>query len=334
MEGVSIVVCCYNSERRIIKVLEHLAAQKVEKSVNWEIIIVDNASTDKTAETAENYWTREDSSLRVVYEGKPGLSNARTTGLEEARYSVVSFIDDDNWVEDKWVQKIHSWFINDEKIGLLGGLSEAVIEGEKPFWFDKEQYSYAVGPQGHETGLHSKTMFGAGLSIRKRAWTDLQRNGFQFILADREGAVLTSGGDSELCMAVRLAGYDLYYDSNLKFYHQMPQGRLTWAYKIKLAQSFGRTDPVLNIYYSSINRLKGYKRYVRENRWMVVIYSIYLFMRSWPGYLKILFTKKEGRREDKIFHRTRFRMYESIRLFPYLPVIVSGIREAKWKKIQ
>jgi glycosyltransferase involved in cell wall biosynthesis len=54
MDGVSIVACFYNSEKRFGKVLEHFDKQKVADSVKWEIVIVDNASTDNTSEKAKS----------------------------------------------------------------------------------------------------------------------------------------------------------------------------------------------------------------------------------------------------------------------------------------
>ena len=81
INGISIVICCYNSENRLPKVLEHLEQQVMSESIAWEVLVVDNASKDRTAEVADKSWNREDVSIRVVYEPKPGLSNARLCGI-------------------------------------------------------------------------------------------------------------------------------------------------------------------------------------------------------------------------------------------------------------
>ena len=333
MDGVSVIICCYNSETRIIKVLEYLARQETDSSINWEIVLVDNASTDKTAEVAMSYWSGRSIPMRIVPEPEPGLSNARNAGLKEARYAFVSFIDDDNWVEEQWVNKVYKWFHNNEKIGLLGSNGEAVIDGNKPFWFDRLQMCYAVGPQDKETGIQSRVLYGAGLSIRKKTWDDLKSNGFRFILSGRSGKSITSGEDSELCLAVMLAGYNLFYDSELRFFHYMPGGRINWEYLIKLIQSFGRTDPVLNIYYSVVNKNSGFKRMISENRWMVLLSAVYQFISNWPGYFKIIFSNKEGRLEHVGFKRTQYSILEILRLFPVFPAMVSSVRNGKWRKI-
>lgn len=332
MDGVSVVICCYNSEERIERVLQHLAEQKADQNVSWEVVVVDNASTDNTAEAARKSWTREDIMLKVVHESNPGLSNARNKGLNESSCSIVSFIDDDNWVEDRWVQKVYDWFTGNKRIGLLGGRGEAVFEEVRPAWFGNAERGFAAGPQAKSTGKQYKTLYGAGLSIRKSVWEHLKSNGFEFILSGRKGKSITSGEDSELCFAVRLAGYELYYDEDLKFEHFMPRGRVTWDYLIKLNKSFGKTDPVINIYTSVLHDQSGYKRLIREDRWLVILYSIYQFILCWPGYFRILFTNREGKLEHKEFIRNKYRMLESIRLFPYFPEMVVRVRNAKWRK--
>jgi len=55
-DGISVVICCYNSASRLPATLQHIAEQSLDSEILWEIIIVDNASTDNTAEIASTYW--------------------------------------------------------------------------------------------------------------------------------------------------------------------------------------------------------------------------------------------------------------------------------------
>src|SRR5439155_12302864 len=88
--GISVVVCCYNSAQRLPATLGHLAAQEVHEGLDWEIIVVDNASTDETSRAAHAAWPAPPTCggypgapLRVVFEPHAGLSNARQRGLDE-----------------------------------------------------------------------------------------------------------------------------------------------------------------------------------------------------------------------------------------------------------
>jgi glycosyltransferase involved in cell wall biosynthesis len=111
--GVSAVICCHNSARRLPQTLRHLAAQLVPEKIDWEVIVVDNASTDRTADVARANWPRDARTpIRVVLEPGIGLSNARKRGFLEARHNIVSFIDDDNWVCPEWIELVSNIMTN------------------------------------------------------------------------------------------------------------------------------------------------------------------------------------------------------------------------------
>src|SRR5215204_3095757 len=99
--GVSIIICGYNSSKRISPTLKALQKQQfADKLVSWEVIFVDNASTDDTEHVATEVWNSDPvTSFKIVKEEKPGLMHARKKGLAHAINDIVSFIDDDNWVE-------------------------------------------------------------------------------------------------------------------------------------------------------------------------------------------------------------------------------------------
>ena len=71
--GVSVVICCHNSAKRLPETLAHLAAQDVPVGTPWEVIVVDNCSTDGTSEVASRTWaSRMTVPLRVVREERAG----------------------------------------------------------------------------------------------------------------------------------------------------------------------------------------------------------------------------------------------------------------------
>ena len=79
--------------------LSHLQKQKISSLIQWELILVDNASTDDTVSVAKKQWQQEPlAPMHVVYEKEPGLMSARKKGVKATRYPIVSFVDDDNWL--------------------------------------------------------------------------------------------------------------------------------------------------------------------------------------------------------------------------------------------
>lgn len=330
IKGISIVICCHNSEKRIPKVLQHLRKQEYRHGISWEVLVIDNASSDRTSELARENWDHPEIELRTIDEPNPGLSNARQKGLAESRFEIVSFIDDDNWVEEHWVEKVYNHMNGNPDIGILGGRGTATFESEAPKWFSTFESAYAVGHQASESGRVNKILYGAGLNIRKEAWDHLVKNKFEFILSDRKGRSLSSGGDSELCLAVLLAGYQLYYDDDLTFYHEMPDFRVQWEYLTRLYKGFAKTGPIALIYYTYI---PGSKRNpIRARSWIIsVIAALMNLLRSTPGYLKIAFSDKEGSAEYLRYVYCKQYLKENIILGSRLRYYGSLIKNAAWR---
>jgi glycosyltransferase involved in cell wall biosynthesis len=218
----------------------------------WEVIVVDNASTDDTAKVALACWPAgHPVPLRVEPEPKPGLTYARQRGFAAARYDLVSFIDDDNWVCPEWVVLVHQIMSEHPEVGALGGQVEAVCEAEPPPWFEQYKGSYAVGQPAPESGDVTDTrgcLWGAGLTIRRGAWIRLLSAGYRPLLSGRKGKALSSGEDSEICLALRLAGWRLWYDERLTMKHYLPAERLRWAYLRRLHRGFGEAGQLLEVY--------------------------------------------------------------------------------------
>jgi len=252
MNGISIVVCCYNSAQRIVPTLQHLQQQEFSKALNWEVIIVDNSSTDQTARIATQTWNKNSiTDFVIVNEDKPGLMHARMKGLMHARYDIVSFIDDDNWVEPGWIEKVNDLFSQYPNIGVCGGRNEAVFEDTPPEWFDKFKEAFAVGKQADNSGIidgKKGNLWGAGISLKKSVWEELIKREHTNLTSDRKGSTLSSGGDTEICYAFRLLGYNLYYEDDLLLKHYMPAGRLKFSYLEKLYEGFGKAYARLNCY--------------------------------------------------------------------------------------
>ncbi len=251
--GVSIIVCSYNGATRLPETLRHIAAQKLDDSITLEVIVVNNNSSDNTVQVATQVWQELASNIHflIIDEPKPGKSFALAAGYNAANFEYLIVCDDDNWLDEKYVQIVYETMLHNPRIGVLGGRSEAVFEVEPPAWFKEYEGAYAVGKQADRSGDISTSrgfVWGAGMVIRKKTWQDLIDFHFESILPDRKGKDLSSGGDRELCVVIRFLGYEIYYDENLFLRHFIPSRRLEWQYLKKLIFSFEEGELIFSMY--------------------------------------------------------------------------------------
>lgn len=242
MGGVSVVICCFNSAGIIEETLDHL--QKQETTEKWEVIIVNNASTDQTARIALKKWgLLPVTNLEIVNEPEPGLAYARKAGIAKAQYDIISFVDDDNFVPSNWVSEIADTFKNQE-IGILGVNAVGQFDSAPPEWYDKHKLAFATGQLYENTGDVSEIggVYGAGMSIRKKIYAELAAKKWKPQLTGRIGNVQMGGEDSEICLAAKLLGYKIHYNKDLVLHHYIKEDRLSEERLINMTIGFGFAD--------------------------------------------------------------------------------------------
>lgn len=250
LNGASVVVCCHNSAHRIVPTIEHLARLKV--SHPWEVVLVDNNSTDETAALAEKTWRDlgAPAPLQIVTERRTGLSLARDRGVAAAKYELIVFCDDDNWLADAYLDRAMEVMAARSEVGVLGGQGLPIADVPLPGWYWLCYESFAIGAQALHSGdlTDRGYVYGAGMALRRSVYLRLLASGARHLLTDRVGTKLSSGGDNEICMWHILAGYRLWYDELLTFQHYMPETRLTKAYWVQLRGDCQGHEDVLDTY--------------------------------------------------------------------------------------
>jgi glycosyltransferase involved in cell wall biosynthesis len=303
--GVSVIICCYNSKDDIIPTLEHLLKQNIPPNINWEIILVDNNSTDDTAAIAQYFWKKlphEITPLHIINEPCAGLSFARKTGINAAKYQYLILCDDDNWLSPMYVKRTFEIMRSNKTIGALGGWSEPAYHESIPQWITNMPRYFAIGKQQSKTGINNNYLYGAGLVIRKDAFLKMESTSFQFLLSDRKGKALSSGGDVELCFALRLLNYQLWYDDSLYFKHFISDNKKSYAYFLNLRKGIIKSEIILAAYRDIINNKK-------RNDLIYFLYLLLKLLTKTP--LLILGSKNKEEVKLLLYH-------DYLRVFHYL----------------
>lgn len=248
---ITVAICCFNSMERLPATIDHLARQAADE-LAWEVLIIDNASSDDTTAVATRCLAESslrETDYRIVSEYKPGLSHARQRAFEEAQGEVVCFLDDDNWAPPHWAATVAALFHEHPEIAAAGGPISEVLEQEPPPpWFERFKGNFTIWNPRTTAGYWDRPLCGAGLCIRKVSWESLLAKGFEFQLSDRKGANMSSGGDFELCYALLVSGWKLWFDPRLHIQHFMPAMRLTWENLYRLNVGFGQQSVVFDAY--------------------------------------------------------------------------------------
>ncbi|MGI4862328.1 MAG: glycosyltransferase [Janthinobacterium lividum] len=250
--GITVLICTYNGAAVLPPTLQHLAAQKMPAGLNWEVLLVSNASTDDTLTMAPRLWAElgAPAPLRVLNEPRPGKHYALPLGFAAAYYPYICIVDDDNWLLPDYLRIALEIIENNPEIGALGGVPEAVCEVTPPAWFEEFSGHYAIGaaaPRAGDVTLTQGFLAGAGCVIRQAAWQQVMAADFETLLVKYPGGRV-SGDDIEECYAMRLAGYRIWFDDRLRLKHFVSAKKLTWTYLYSLYRSSAGAEVDLSPY--------------------------------------------------------------------------------------
>lgn len=297
-QGVSVLICTFNGSKRLVPTLNALKNQVNTEGIPWEVLLVDNASTDSTAESAAALWKDCNIPFRLIREPNPGRENALRTGYGQVRYEFVCNVDDDNHLCNDYIEKIYRNMTSHPEVAVCAGQGYGLFEVPPPEWFDPYLHALAIGPQGKKAGyidMERPYFYGAGTVYRKSMWDRIHSAGFRFLLIGRKGKKgLGSGEDSVLCLIALLSGYKLWYDPEMTFKHQMPAERLTWPYLRRLYRAFGRSDLIVHQYFRLFGMFGKRRSRLLNSYAGNILLTAGLVLQRLPAYIPAVLFKNKG----------------------------------------
>lgn len=253
--AATIVTCTYNGARRIVPTIEAIAGQQLpDRAFEW--IVVDNNSTDGTGKLVDGHPAvralRERSCVvRVVVEPRLGLSSARLRGAREASSPLVAFVDDDNVPDPTYLAEGVREFETHPELGVLVARVRPVYEVAPPPSLRRREHLLAVndrlGDQRLEldgAGTLPPTV-GAGLWVRRDAFLRAFASERGWMMSDRTGSALVSGGDIEIGLLLRASGWRCVYSPSVRIAHHIPATRCRTSYVMRLIAGIVRSELTL-----------------------------------------------------------------------------------------
>lgn len=114
---ISAIICTHNRDTYLGAAIDSLLAQ--DFTANFEIVVVDNGSSDRTREVVEQ--RAADPRLKYIFEPILGLSVARNTGAKATSADIIAYLDDDAVASPQWLQVLYSAYENNPNIAIAGG---------------------------------------------------------------------------------------------------------------------------------------------------------------------------------------------------------------------
>jgi len=223
-DGVTVVICTYNRCADLPFALDSVLNQR--DAPPYEVIVVDNNSTDATAAVVQARLAAHPN-LRYVFEPHQGLPRARNAGILSARSPIIAFTDDDIVVADDWVRSIYQAFQRYPQADCVGGpVLPRWPSAGKPDWFSELQTSplalqdKGLRPVFVDQQNAAPCLIGANLAFRKSA----------FAKSGLFDPVYTRTQDREIQFRLWKAGGLGVYVPDVVTYVDVPTERLTKAY--------------------------------------------------------------------------------------------------------
>lgn len=155
---ISIVTVCYNSEKTISKTFESLLNQTDR---DFEYIVIDGLSTDKTLEIIKEYEPRFNGKMKYVSEMDNGLYDAMNKGIDMATGDYIGIINSDDWYENRTIETIKLNINKYPDVGIFYGYIR-IIKDNKEYMIRRNNYEFINEVNGliqHPTCFVSKSVY-------------------------------------------------------------------------------------------------------------------------------------------------------------------------------
>jgi glycosyltransferase involved in cell wall biosynthesis len=229
---VSVVVCTYNRAASLRDTLDALDAQVTPPELEWDLLVVDNNSTDGTPAVVRDFAAATRVPVRHLRVTRLGLSRSRNEGLARTRGAIVAFIDDDVCPARDWVRSV-AVAMNEASADMLGGRIVPAWDHAPPAWLaDRPALHHALTVLDHDrfavvvNATQFPTIWGANMAFRREVF---DRVGVFDTRRGVRGHKLYRGEEIDLVSRALVTGCRAVYDPRVVVRHRV------WAHRMRIA---------------------------------------------------------------------------------------------------
>ena len=243
MLDFTVAIPTYNGANRLPLVLEKLRSQINIENISWEVIIVDNNSSDNTSKIVQDYQSRfsEFVSIRYLFEPQQGAAFARLKAIKEAKGTYIGFLDDDVLPDKNWIYAAYSFCQAHPQAGAVGGQIHGDFEVEPPPEYKRVYPFLSIREHGSKPRLFEPNKLNlpttASLVISKKAGNESAPA--RPTLIGRIGKSMLGAEDYELLLYIHKNNWEIWYNPDMESYHKIPAHRLEKDYLLSLGRSCG-----------------------------------------------------------------------------------------------
>ena len=239
---ISAILCTYNRSQSLAKALGSLTVSILPQTIEWEVLVVDNNSSDQTETVVKDFCQRYPGRFRYLFEPQQGKSFALNAGIREARGSILAFVDDDVTVEPGWLQNLTS-ALHDRKWAGCGGRILPARGFVPPHWLALDGPCNLVGAlcayfnPGDVPCELKEPPFGTNMAFRKEMFDE-----YGYFRTDLGPFPNNKIGfeDTEFGRRLMAVGERLRYVPTAVVYHEVPEYRVRKEFLLAWWFDFGR----------------------------------------------------------------------------------------------
>jgi len=239
----TVALCTHNHADRLVRTLADLRSIRAPDAP-WELLIIENGSTDATPSILGSHAWPAEWHVRVVREEKLGLSNARNRAIEEAQGDYLIFIDDDETPDPEWLRAFER-LIKDHAPDAFGGRIEVLFEGNRPEWLADELLGF-LGQLNRADSVtpltqQNTSFHGGNFGVRKAVCKTV--GGFDAMLG-RKGSDNTGGEEVDFYRRLLGHSFKVYWTPHAVIHHRIQTDKLKRSYFLDLHYRQGRMEGV------------------------------------------------------------------------------------------